>query len=111
MAFTTFPIQTLNASANEFPKVILVEGSAPSSPASGEQSLYIDSADHLPKLKDASGNISILQQRLRNTALTTPSNLADGDLWAEATGTSPSRVVTLKLRDGGSTITLLTITY
>lgn len=49
--------------------------------------------------------------RLSNAALTTVSSPADGDVWFEATGSSPSRVVSLKLRDGGSTVTLQSWTY
>lgn len=80
-------------------------------PVAGDQRLGIDPTTHTPYMKDSAGLQIFLMQRLRNAALTTPSNLANGDVWVEATGTSPSRVVTLKLRDGGSTVTLLTIIY
>lgn len=43
--------------------------------------------------------------------LATPGSLADGDAWIEATGTSPSRVAAIKLRDGGVTRTIASVTY
>lgn len=46
------------ASDNEFPKIIITEGSAPSSPDAGNQKLYIDSADHKLKLKNSSGTVT-----------------------------------------------------
>ncbi len=49
--------------------------------------------------------------QLSNSAETTPANLANGDLWIEATGTSPSRTITLYIRDGGTTIELFHMTY
>jgi len=35
----------------------------------------------------------------------------DGQVWIEVEGTSPSRTITLKVRDNGSTVTLFTATY
>lgn len=46
------------ASDNKFPKLIITEGSAPSSPAAGDQKLFIDSADHLLKLKNSAGTVT-----------------------------------------------------
>lgn len=45
------------ASENEFPKIIIKEGSAPTAAASGDQKLFVDNADHLLKLINASGII------------------------------------------------------
>lgn len=45
------------ASDNEFPKLILVEGDTPVTPSSGQQKLFIDSADHKVKRIDASGTV------------------------------------------------------
>jgi hypothetical protein len=42
-------------SDNPYPKVIVVEGSAPASPAAGRQALFIDTADHKLKRKDSAG--------------------------------------------------------
>jgi hypothetical protein len=50
--------------------------------------------------------------RLR-TSLAAPSSpsLADGDWWVECVGTSPSRVCATKVRDGGATRTIASMTY
>src|SRR5947207_2075820 len=48
-------------SNNPFPSVLVVEGSAPSSPASGNQRAFIDSADHHLKLKNSGGTVTDLQ--------------------------------------------------
>jgi hypothetical protein len=47
------------------------------------------------------------------TNLATPSNLAlrDGDWWVDCLGTSPSRVCAIKVRDGGATRTIASMTY
>jgi hypothetical protein len=45
------------ASDNIFPKVLFLEGSAPSSPSSGDQALYVDSADHRVKRKNSGGTV------------------------------------------------------
>lgn len=39
-----------------------------------------------------------------------PASPSNGEVWVEASGTSPSRVLALKVRDGGTTYTLLSIT-
>lgn len=49
------------ASDNVFPKVIVLEGTAPSSPSAGNQTLYIDSADHKLKRKNSSGTVTIVE--------------------------------------------------
>ena len=46
------------ASDNEFPSLLVKEGTAPSSPAAGDQRLFIDSSDHLLKYKNSSGTVS-----------------------------------------------------
>lgn len=48
------------ASDNVFPKVILVEGSAPSSPAATNFKLFFDSADHLLKWKNSAGTVTTI---------------------------------------------------
>lgn len=45
------------ASDNPFPSLLLVEGSAPASPSSGQRRLYALSSDHLPYVKDSAGTI------------------------------------------------------
>ena len=44
------------------------------------------------------------------TDLTTPT-LTDGCWWVEVSGTSPSRTASLKVRDGGVTRTIASVTY
>lgn len=46
------------ASDNPFPSLLVTEGSAPASPAAGKQRVFIDSADHLLKVKNSSGTVS-----------------------------------------------------
>lgn len=48
-------------SDNKFPKVIITEGTAPASPAAGDQKLYIDSSDHHLKRKNSSGTVTDLE--------------------------------------------------
>lgn len=45
------------ASDNEFPSLLIKEGSAPSSPAAGDQRLYVDSTTHHLQRKNSSGTI------------------------------------------------------
>lgn len=49
------------ASDNLFPKLLVVEGSAPASPAAGGQALFIDSADHKLKRKNSSGTVTTIE--------------------------------------------------
>jgi hypothetical protein len=46
--------------------------------------------------------------RLRGS-LGTPAALANGDVWVEASGTTPDRTLALKVRDGGVTYTIAAI--
>jgi hypothetical protein len=48
-------------SDNPYPKVIVVEGTAPASPAAGRQALYIDTADHHWKRKNSGGTVTDLE--------------------------------------------------
>lgn len=49
------------ASDNNFPSVLLVEGSAPASPAASHQRLFIDSADHKLKRVDSAGAVTTVE--------------------------------------------------
>lgn len=49
------------ASDNKFPKIIITETSAPATPVSGDQKLFIDPVDHLLKLIDSSGTVRSLE--------------------------------------------------
>lgn len=55
----------MKVSENEFPKVILKEGTTPPASASGDQVLFIDSSDHLLKSIDAAGVVRKVQGSLR----------------------------------------------
>ena len=48
----------MKASDNPFASLLVTEGSAPASPASGKQRLFIDSADHAVKVKNSSGSVT-----------------------------------------------------
>lgn len=43
--------------------------------------------------------------------LTTPSPLVDGDWWVDVTGTTPNRIAAIKVRDGGVTRTIASLTF
>lgn len=49
------------ASDNAFPSLLLVEGSAPASPSSGQHRLFVDTADDKLKRKDAAGTVSVVE--------------------------------------------------
>lgn len=41
----------------------------------------------------------------------TPAALVNGSWWVDVSGTSPTRVAAIKLRDGGATITIASVTF
>jgi hypothetical protein len=45
------------------------------------------------------------------TDFTTPSAPQNGDFWIEASGISPNRIISLKIRDGGETFTLASVQH
>ena len=45
-----------------------------------------------------------------DTVTTVPSSPADGNWWVEASGTSPSRLLALKVKDGGVVYTIASVT-
>lgn len=51
----------MKASDNEFPSVLLAEGTAPASPAAGSQRLFVDTADHRVKRVDSTGTVTSLE--------------------------------------------------
>jgi hypothetical protein len=57
-------------SDNPYPKILVVEGSAPASPAAGRQALFIDSADHHWKRKNSGGTVTDLEATGGGSALT-----------------------------------------
>lgn len=74
------------ASDNEFPSLLVKEGTAPSSPASGDQRLFVDSSDHLLKLKNSSGTVTAVGSGMTNP-MTTKGDIILGD-----TSGTPSRL-------------------
>lgn len=42
---------------------------------------------------------------------TAPSSPVQAQWWVEVTGTTPTRIAALKIRDGGVTLTIASITY
>ena len=49
------------ASDNPFPSLLVVEGATPSSPPSGDQRLFVDSADHKLKRVNSSGTVTVVE--------------------------------------------------
>lgn len=83
------------ASDNVFPKLIVSEGSSPGSAASGQQKLYIDSADHKLKRINSSGTITVIDPasvpgaELDYVEITSPVNVtatAEGSATSVVTG-------------------------
>lgn len=96
-------------SDNPFPSVLVIEGSAPASPAAGEQRLFIDAADHTVKRVNSAGTVTavegsggITSTRVNTTTAQTYSqatwravtfeNEDFDDLSAHDTVTNPSRL-------------------
>jgi hypothetical protein len=80
------------ASDNIFPKVTFLEGSAPSSPAATNFSLFVDSADHLFKWKNSAGAV---------TTIATGTPIADQGVFTYLDGTvaaAPGTPASGKLR-------------
>jgi hypothetical protein len=92
------------ASDNVFPKLIVSEGTTPSSPAAGSQKLFIDSADHKLKRVDSSGAVSTVEGGssggtssggiLAYTAYSAPSNYTKANGATHAQVDSTNLVVT-----------------
>ena len=79
------------ASDNVFPKVLVIEGSAPASPASGNQALYIDTADHKLKRKDSSGSVTTIESSGGGSVLV--------DAYVEGTGSADQNVTSTTFVD------------
>lgn len=83
------------ASNNEFPSLLIKEGSAPSSPSAGNQRLFVDSSDHLLKLKNSGGTVSSVGAGFAN-----PMTTAGDIIYGGASG------VATRLAGGTSTYVL-----
>jgi hypothetical protein len=73
------------ASDNQFPKIILTEGSTPATPSAGDQKLFIDSADHHLKRVDESDTVVDLEEA-ETAQVATINFVIDGGGSAIATG-------------------------
>jgi hypothetical protein len=88
------------ASDNQFPKVLITEGAGPSSPASGDQALFIDSADHKLKRKNSSGTVTTIEAS--GSVATDTIWDAKGDL---AVGTGADTAAKLTVGSNGQVLT------
>lgn len=68
-------------SDNPYPSLLIVEGAAPAAPAAGQRRLFIDTADHLAKLRGSSGSPVALG------AISVPAGGSTGEVLAKASGT------------------------
>jgi hypothetical protein len=77
-------------SDNPFPSVLLVEGAAPASPPAGDQRLFLDTADHKPKLVNSSGIVTPLPgTELGYTEVTSAQTISTPiGSWIDVTGLS-----------------------
>src|ERR1051326_8886897 len=66
----------VKASDNEFPSLLILEGSAPASPGAGDQRVYIDSSDHKLKRKNSGGTVTTIE----GAAITVSENFVTGDV-------------------------------
>lgn len=86
---------------NLFPKLILVEGTAPSSPSAGDQTLFIDSADHKLKRKNSSGTVTTIEGGGGGAVASDTIWDAKGDL---AVGTGADTASKLTVGSNGQTL-------
>lgn len=97
------------ASDNAFPKVIITEGAAPSSPSAGTQKVYIDSSDHKLKRKNSSGTVTVIEGISDTGTISTYVDLADqgSDPSSPSAGNHRfySKSGGLYVKDSGGTVT------
>jgi hypothetical protein len=97
-------------SDNPYPKVLVVEGTAPASPAAGRQALFVDTADHHLKRKNSGGTVTDLEAAASgitvqdeggalSTAATTINFTGAG---VTASGTTATKTVNIPGGGGGS---------
>jgi hypothetical protein len=89
------------ASANIFPKVTFVEGSAPSSPSANDFHLYFDSSDHLLKWKNSAGTVTTIATGAAGSVATDAIWDAAGDL---AVGSGADTAAKLSLGAAGGAV-------
>ena len=102
----------MKASNNEYPSILVLESTAPANPASGDQRLFIDSADHTLKRKNSSGTVTSIEgdsERAQST--TTPSapgvaSYGSGTTDARGDHVHPlTETINFIIDGGGATIT------
>jgi hypothetical protein len=76
------------ASDNEFPSLLVKEGTAPSSPAAGDQRVYIDSTTHHITRKNSSGTVTDIEA---GSGMTNPMTTAEDIIKGGSSGT-PARL-------------------
>ena len=82
-------------------------------PVSGGVFLYAQGDDLKAKLDDGSTQTIASATAISNIPIKTsdPSTPAEGDIWLHVTGTSPSRVLTLRVYEDGGAQDLASVTY
>lgn len=78
------------ASDNTFPKLIVSEGSTPSSPSAGSQKLFLDSADHKLKRVNSSGAVTTIEGGGGGTGETSWTNATLTNSWVTFGGSYPT---------------------
>jgi len=105
-------------SDNKFPKVIITEGSAPSSPSAGDQKVYIDSSDHKLKRKNSAGTVQSVDGDVAGPGSATDGHMAvfDGatgklvkDGGAPSSGGASKVLIDTQTPSGVSTISFTSI--
>ena len=85
-------------------------------PSADKETLFWDetTSPPTPAWKDSSGVVRHLAATGSIDTLTAlsadPASPTDGDVWVRATGTTPTRTLELRIRDGGVTHTIAGIT-
>jgi hypothetical protein len=74
-------------SANPFPSVLIVEGTTPSTPSSGDQRLFVRSSDHVLCLVDSTGTVTPVNSGGFSNPMTTK-----GDIIAGGASGAPTRL-------------------
>lgn len=101
--------ETELGSNNPFPKVIFVEqGSTPTTPAAGQQKLFIDSTTHHLNRVDSSSVVVDLEA-IGQVLSADPASPVNGTFWVTDDGGSPA-AIKLRFRKGGISYTLAEVT-
>lgn len=91
----------VKASDNEYPSVLVKEGSTPASPSSGDQRVFIDSADHKLKRVNSGGTVTTIESGGANTA-----NVVSAAIFTKTSGNTTLSSNTTGDFDTGTDLTL-----